>query len=74
MTKLDFFASVVSLLAFNQSQTFCNSMLITLSSDFKSLSAHSRVVSSANLSTRLRRGPEARPPIDSETRIRSPEK
>ena len=67
MTKFDFFAFMVSLLAFNQSQTFCNSMLITLSSDFTSLSAYSGVVSSANLSMRLRRGPKARPPIDSET-------
>ena len=49
MTKLDFFAFMVSLLAFYQSQTFCNSMLITLSNDFESLSAYSRFVSSANI-------------------------
>ena len=47
-TIFDFFAFTVSLFAFTKSQTFCNSMLTTLSSDFKSLSASSRFVSSAN--------------------------
>ena len=38
---------MASLFAFNQSQTFCNSMLTTLYSDFKSLSAYSKFLSSA---------------------------
>ena len=33
MTKLDFVHLWSALLAFNQSQTFCSSMLVTLSSD-----------------------------------------
>ena len=37
IAKFDFLAFMVSLLAFNQSQSFCNSMLIRLSSDFNLL-------------------------------------
>lgn len=45
--KIDFFAFMASLFAFNQSQTFCNSMLTTLYSDFKSLLAYIKFLSSA---------------------------